>query len=100
MEKRILASIFFLEKIKVHLDVGDPVRTLALSTEEQLLMRRLFLLTAKPVLYIANVDDDGYENNPLLDKVTALAAKESARVVSLCAATESELAYSHSFILI
>ena len=80
-----------LEKIKAHLDVGFPVRTLELTPDEALLTRRLFLLTAKPVLYIANVDDNGYINNPLLDKVIALAAKEKAEVVALCAATESEL---------
>lgn len=80
-----------LEKIKQHLDAGFPVRTLALSADEQAISRRLFLLTAKPVLYIANVDDNGYHNNPLLDKVSALAAQEQAQVVALCAATEAEL---------
>lgn len=80
-----------LEKIKQHLDIGHPVRTLDLTPDETLLSRRLFLLTAKPILYIANVADDGYENNPLLEKVRALAATEHASVVPLCAATESEL---------
>ncbi len=80
-----------LEKIKAHLDAGLPVRTLSLSTEEAGLSRRLFLLTAKPVLYIANVDDNGYENNPLLDKANDLAKKENASIVALCAATEAEL---------
>lgn len=80
-----------MEKIKAHLDEGHPVRTLELTAEEEAVSRRLFLLTAKPVLYIANVDDDGYDNNPLLERVIALAAQEHARVVSLCAATESEL---------
>lgn len=80
-----------LEKIKAHIDQGHPVRTLELSTEEALFTKRLFLLTAKPVLYIANVNDDGYDNNPLLTQVEELAAKENARVVALCAATESEL---------
>lgn len=79
------------EKIKAHLDKGEPVRTLALTHEESLLARRLFLLTAKPVLYIANVDDNGYENNPLLEKVKAKAALEGASLVALCAATEAEL---------
>ena len=81
-----------LEKIKAHLDAGNPVRTLNLTLEEALVSRRLFLLTEKPVLYIANVDDNGYENNPLLNKVRALAHEEAASVVALCAATESELA--------
>lgn len=80
-----------LEKIKAHLDEGHPVRTLTLSLEEAAISKRLFLLTAKPVLYIANVDDDGFINNPLLDKVTHLAKQENASVVALCAATEAEL---------
>ena len=79
-----------LEKIKIHLDAGFPVRTLDLSPEEVLLSQRLFLLTAKPVLYVANVADNGYEDNPLLAKVCALALEEKARVVALCASTESE----------
>lgn len=80
-----------LTKIKTHLDAGYPVRTLDLTPDEQQLSRRLFLLTAKPVLYIANVDDDGYTNNPFLDKVTALAQAEGASIVAICASTESEL---------
>ncbi len=89
--KDAIFEVKTLEKIKAHLDAGSPVRTLELSPEEELVTRRLFLLTAKPVLYIANVDDDGYENNPLLAKVQALAAQENASIVALCAATESEL---------
>lgn len=80
-----------MERVKAHLDEGFPVRTLSLSAEEELVIRRLFLLTAKPVLYIANVADNGYDNNPLLEQVQALAAKEQASVVALCAATEAEL---------
>ncbi|KGP62636.1 GTP-binding protein, partial [Legionella norrlandica] len=80
-----------LEKIKAHLDAGYPVRTLELTPDEEQITKRLFLLTAKPVLYIANVDDNGYENNPLLDKVQALAEQENASIVALCAATEAEL---------
>ena len=80
-----------LEKIKAHLDIGNPVRTLDLSPEEVQVSQRLFLLTAKPVLYVANVADDGYENNPLLDKVRVMASQENASVVALCASTESEL---------
>lgn len=89
--KEALFEMQTLQKIKEQLDQGLPVRTLALSTEERLLSKRLFLLTAKPVLYIANVNDDGFANNPLLDKVMALAAQEQAKVVPLCAATEAEL---------
>ncbi|QMT61162.1 MULTISPECIES: redox-regulated ATPase YchF [unclassified Legionella] len=89
--KEAIFEMKTLEKIKAHLDEGFPVRTLELSAEEEPLVRRLFLLTAKPVLYIANVDDNGYENNPLLDKVRNLALQEKASIVALCAATEAEL---------
>ncbi|AWN75215.1 redox-regulated ATPase YchF [Legionella anisa] len=89
--KEALFEMKTLEKIKAHLDAGHPVRTLELSTEEEPIVRRLFLLTAKPVLYIANVDDNGYENNPLLDQVRHLAIQEKASIVALCAATEAEL---------
>lgn len=90
-DKEALFETKTLEKIKTHLDAGSPVRTLTLTPEEQPLVQRLFLLTQKPVLYIANVDDDGYTNNPLLDAVTARAASENASVVALCAATEATL---------
>ena len=80
-----------LEKIKAHLDKGYPVRTLALTADELLISKRFFFLTEKPVLYIANVDDNGYENNPLLEQVKALASAEQASLVAICAATESEL---------
>lgn len=89
--KEAIFEMKTLEKIKAHLDAGYPVRTLELTPEEEQVTRRLFLLTAKPVLYIANVDDNGYENNPLLVKVQALAAQENASIVALCASTESEL---------
>lgn len=80
-----------LEQVKAHLDAGFPVRTLELSSEEKAIADRLFLLTAKPVLYIANVSDEGYDNNPLLELVQNLAIQENAHLVPLCAATEAEL---------
>ncbi len=89
--KEAIFELKTLEKIKAHLDAGYPVRTLELTPEEEQVSKRLFLLTAKPVLYIANVDDNGYENNPLLAKVKALASQENASIVALCAATEAEL---------
>ncbi|HAT9717350.1 TPA: redox-regulated ATPase YchF [Legionella pneumophila subsp. pneumophila] len=89
--KEAIFELKTLEKIKAHLDAGYPVRTLELTPEEEQVSKRLFLLTAKPVLYIANVDDNGYENNPLLAKVQALASQENASIVALCAATEAEL---------
>lgn len=90
-DKEALFEKQTLEKIKAHLDEGFPVRTLVLSPEESHIVRHLFLLTAKPVLYIANVDDNGEAHNPLLERVKALAESEAAKVVALCAATESEL---------
>lgn len=89
--KEALTEVQLLERIKAHLDQGHPVRTLELNSDERQIIRHLFLLTAKPVLYIANVNDDGYENNPLLEAVKNLAAKENACIVALCAATEAEL---------
>ncbi len=80
-----------LEKIKAHLDVGLPVRSLGMTATETAICQRLFLLTAKPVLYIANVNDNTQQSQALLARVEALAAKENASLVSLCAATEAEL---------
>ena len=90
-DKEALFEKQTLEKAKAQLDEGLPIRALDLSNEEKLILRRLFLLTAKPVLYIANVSDEGYDNNPFLEKVTALAASENASIVAICAATEAEL---------
>lgn len=81
-----------LEKVFKQLDAGEPARTLQLSEDEKALIRDLCLMTLKPAMYIANVQDDGFENNPLLDKVQALADKEGAMVVPICAAIEAEIA--------
>jgi GTP-binding protein YchF len=81
-----------LERIFTQLDAGQPARALDLTAEEKLLIRDLCLLTIKPVMYIANVQDDGFENNPLLDRVQAHAAQEGAVVVPICAAIEAEIA--------
>ncbi|MDP1773499.1 MAG: redox-regulated ATPase YchF [Methylobacter sp.] len=81
-----------LEKVFKQLDAGEPARTLPLSVDEKALIRDLCLMTLKPAMYIANVQDDGFENNPLLDKVQALADKEGAMVVPICAAIEAEIA--------
>ncbi len=80
-----------LEKIFKQLDAGEPARTLGLDDEEKALVKDLCLITMKPTMYIANVQDDGFENNPLLEKVRAFAAKEGATVVPICAAIEAEI---------
>ena len=89
-EAKLLVPV--LEKCLAQLNEGKPVRALDWSKEERALLRQFFLITAKPVLYLANVKDDGFKNNPHLDAVRAHAAKEGAEVVPLCAAIEAEIA--------
>jgi GTP-binding protein YchF len=80
-----------LKKVQQSLDEGIPVRAMDLVDDELALLRHLFLLTAKPTLYIANVAEQGFVDNPLLDQLTRYAAKEGAEVVPVCAAIEAEL---------
>jgi ribosome-binding ATPase len=89
-EAKLLVDV--LEKCQKQLDQAKPVRSLDLSKEEWANLRQFFLLTAKPVLYVANVKEDGFENNPHLDAVCTRAATEGAEVVALCAAIEAEIA--------
>ncbi|MEO7729319.1 MAG: redox-regulated ATPase YchF [Burkholderiales bacterium] len=81
-----------LEKVRAQLDQGKPVRALKLEKEDALLLKPLCLMTAKPAIYVANVNDKGFTDNPLLDKVKAYAAAEHAPVVAICAALEAEIA--------
>ena len=81
-----------LQKIQAVLNEGRPARSADLSDDDRALLRDLFLLTMKPLMYIANVKEDGFENNPYLDKVRERAAGEGAEVVPVCAAIEEELA--------
>ncbi|MCF6251551.1 MAG: redox-regulated ATPase YchF [Methylococcaceae bacterium] len=86
-----LAKKLVLEKISAHLDQGEPVRSLGLTEEEVKLIKEYCLITIKPTLYIANVQDDGFEDNPMLEKVKDFAAQEGANVVAVCAAIEAEI---------
>ncbi|MES2771755.1 MAG: redox-regulated ATPase YchF [Pseudomonadota bacterium] len=81
-----------LERLLPHLNQGFPARTLALSEEDKQLIKPLCLLTIKPAMYLANVREDGFDNNPYLDRLRAHAAQEGAPVVVLCAQIEAELA--------
>lgn len=90
--KEMLAEKTLLERVKEALNQGQPLRTLPLSENERTILKSLHLLTFKPVLYIANVNEDGMTNNPLLERVQAYAEKEHALVVPICAAIESEIA--------
>ncbi|MEO9384757.1 redox-regulated ATPase YchF [Chromobacterium phragmitis] len=91
-DKDARALIAVLEQLVPHLNEGKPARSLGLSDEDKALIKPLCLLTIKPAMYVANVAEDGFSNNPLLAKVEEYAAKEGAPVVALCAAIESEIA--------
>jgi GTP-binding protein YchF len=91
-EKSAIAYRDTLKKVKAHLDQGRSVRTLDLNDSERLVIRDLNLITAKPVMYIANVDEKGFDDNPHLDAVQAIAKRDGAQVVVICAAIESEIA--------
>ncbi|MGH8249389.1 MAG: redox-regulated ATPase YchF [Steroidobacteraceae bacterium] len=80
-----------LERIRARLDEGAPVRAISLDAFERERIRELSLLTAKPVMYVANVDERGFADNPHLDALHAVAAGEGAEVVPVCAAIEAEI---------
>ncbi|MCU7860483.1 MAG: redox-regulated ATPase YchF, partial [Candidatus Thiodiazotropha sp. (ex Lucinoma kastoroae)] len=90
-DKKMLARKVLLEGVRDHLNAAKPARSMALSEDDRAELRDLFLLTVKPVFYIANVADDGFDNNPYLDALSALAAEEGAEVVPVCAAIEAEI---------
>jgi len=89
-EAQVLATL--LEKVQAHLGEGKVLRSLALSEKELLAIKPYNLLTIKPTMYVANVDEQGFENNPHLEKVKARAKEEGAQVVAICAKIESEIA--------
>ncbi len=80
-----------LKKMRAWLDQGQPVRAMALDEFERERLRELSLLTAKPVMYVANVDEGGFKDNPRLDALEKLAASEGSAVVAVCAAIEAEI---------
>ncbi|MCK0509470.1 redox-regulated ATPase YchF [Aromatoleum anaerobium] len=89
-DAKVLVAV--LEKCIAQLDQAKPVRALDLAKDEWASLKPFCLITAKPVLYVANVKEDGFENNPHLDAVVAHAAAEKAEVVAICAAIEAEIA--------
>ncbi|MFM0013858.1 redox-regulated ATPase YchF [Paraburkholderia sediminicola] len=91
-DKEAIKNAAVLEKVRAQLDQAKPVRALDLSDEEKATLRPFCLITAKPTMYVANVKDDGFANNPHLDAVTKFAAAEGAPVVAVCAAIEAEIA--------
>ena len=91
-DKEALRRRALFERVKAQLDAVKPVRALQLSEEERREIRELQLLTAKPVMYVANVSESGFQNNPLLDALQRRAEAEGAVVVPVCAAIEAEIA--------
>ena len=91
-DKEAQRLVAVLEKVRAALDLAKPARTVDLSKEELALVKPLFLLTMKPTMYVVNVAEHGFENNPLLDKVNAYAKAEGAPVVAISAAMEAEIA--------
>ena len=91
-DKKIIARRDLLLRVRDQLDQGQPVRAMSLDDDAQAELHDLHLLTIKRTLYIANVNDDGFDNNPYLDAVRDYAAEEGAEVVAVCAAIEAELA--------
>lgn len=90
-DKDARAKLLVLEKVKVQLDAGSMVRAMDLNEDEHAELYDLHLLTIKPTMYIANVAEDGFKDNPYLDVIQVLAEKEGSEVVAVCAAIESEL---------
>lgn len=91
-DKDAKQMVALLEKIQPHLNEAQPLRSFDLDKDELKLLRDLNLLTLKPTMYIANVDEDGFENNPFLDTVRDIAEKENAVVVPICNKLEAEIA--------
>ncbi|MEW6098237.1 MAG: redox-regulated ATPase YchF [Pseudomonadota bacterium] len=91
-DKEAQRLVDVLDKCQAALNEGQPVRTIDFSKEELAVLKPLCLITAKPAMFVGNVAEDGFENNPLLDRLREYAAKQNAPVVAICAKTEAELA--------
>ena len=90
-DKESIKLVAILEKCQAALNEAKPVRTLDFSKEELPLLKQFFLITAKPAMFVANVAEDGFENNPLLERLQAFAAAQNAPVVAISAKLEAEL---------
>jgi len=91
-DKEAQRLVDVLQKCQAALNEAKPVRGIAFSKEELIVLKPLCLITAKPAMFVGNVDEHGFENNPLLDKLRAYADAQKAPVVAICAKTEAELA--------
>jgi ribosome-binding ATPase len=90
-DKEAAALVKVLEKCQAALNEAKPVRSVDFSKEELAILKPLCLITAKPAMFVGNVNEDGFENNPLLDKLADFAAAQKAPVVAICAKTEADL---------
>ena len=90
-DKEAAAMVKLLGPVQAALNEGRPVRTLELSKEEQAMLRPLCLITAKPAMFVGNVAEDGFENNPLLERLQDYAASQNAPVVAICAKMEADM---------
>jgi GTP-binding protein YchF len=90
-DKESIKLVAILEKCQAALNEVKPVRTIDFSKEERPLLKQFFLITAKPAMFVANVAEDGFENNPLLDRLKAFADAQNAPVVAICAKLEAEM---------
>jgi ribosome-binding ATPase len=90
-DKEAIKSRDLLERVRAQLNLAKPVRAMGLDANEKALLRDFHLLTDKPVMYVANVDETGFADNPRLDRVRELAKAEGAVVVPVCAAIEAEI---------
>jgi GTP-binding protein YchF len=90
-DKDAIKLIALYDKLLPHLNEAKPLRSLGLTEDEKLMLAPLCLMTIKPAMYVANVAEDGFENNPHLDRLKTLAAAENAPVVAVCAAIEAEI---------
>ena len=91
-DKKVIARLELLKRVQAHLDEGKAVRAMDLSDDERLVLRDFQLITAKPGMYIANVDEAGLAGNEYVERVRAFAAEENAELVIVCAAIEAEIA--------
>ena len=91
-DKEAQRLVDVLTKCQAALDEARPVRSIAFSKEEQVVLKPLCLITAKPAMFVGNVAEDGFENNPYLDRLREYAAAQNAPVVAICAKIEAELA--------
>jgi GTP-binding protein YchF len=91
-DKEALRIVEVLKKCEAALNQGLPVRGIDFSKEERVVLKPLCLITAKPAMFVGNVSEDGFENNPFLDRLKEYAAMQNAPVVAICAKTEADLA--------